>query len=165
MLAFVLIVALHVWPTCLHRLSVWFGPMRPIERPLQRIDYRPLLAVSHRSARVNSYRFTCASTKRFSIGRSSATVTNTMRQSTEKYACAAILRKPMISFHGISGRRSRVASDSFAAASPMMESYCSTALWTSSSARKRFVETRHKAFDGLDGVENVRQVQRVTPHG
>jgi len=26
----------------------------------------------------------------------------------------------------------------------------------------RFVETRHKAFDG---VEDVRQVQRVTPHG
>lgn len=29
----------------------------------------------------------------------------------------------------------------------------------------RFVETRHKAFDGLDGVEDVLQVQRVTPHG
>jgi len=28
-----------------------------------------------------------------------------------------------------------------------------------------FVEPRHKAFDGLNGVENVRQIQHVTPHG
>ena len=29
----------------------------------------------------------------------------------------------------------------------------------------RFVETIYKAFDGLDGVEDVRDVERVTPHG
>ena len=39
-------------------------------------------------------------TLRFSGGRSSFTVTNTMRQSTGKYACTATLRNPMISFQG-----------------------------------------------------------------
>jgi hypothetical protein len=29
----------------------------------------------------------------------------------------------------------------------------------------RFVVARHEALDGLDGVEDVRQIQRVTPHG
>lgn len=91
---------------------------------------RQLAAACRRLASAEFYGLTSVAISCFSAGRSSVTVTNTMRQSTEKYACTAMLRKPMISFQGISGKPSRVASDSLAAASPMRESFCSTALWT-----------------------------------